>query len=109
MPRRSGGRHQNALCQRAMEKPDWRAALEPAMKAALSFLEGLPDRAVGPALDPEAMLASITEPLGELGTPAAEVVEALARAADPGLNAMPSGRFFGWVIGGGLPAAVAAD
>lgn len=92
-----------------MEKPDWRAALEPAMKAALAYLEGLPERPVRPALDPEAMLASITEPLGELGKPAAEVVEALARAADPGLNAMPSGRFFGWVIGGGLPAAIAAD
>jgi len=30
-------------------------------------------------------------------------------AVDPGLTAMPSGRFFGWVIGGALPAALAAD
>lgn len=37
------------------------------------------------------------------------VVEDLARAAEPGLVAMPSGRYFGFVIGGGLPAAVAAD
>ena len=29
--------------------------------------------------------------------------------AEPGLVAMPSGRFFGWVIGGVLPAALAAD
>src|SRR5919199_575478 len=33
----------------------------------------------------------------------------LAAAADPGLVAMPSGRYFGFVIGGGLPAALAAD
>ncbi len=33
----------------------------------------------------------------------------LAAAAEPGLMAMPSGRFFGWVIGGTLPAALAAD
>lgn len=38
-----------------------------------------------------------------------KVVEDLARAAKPGLVAIPSGRYFGFVIGGGLPAAVAAD
>jgi glutamate/tyrosine decarboxylase-like PLP-dependent enzyme len=92
-----------------MEKPDWRSALEPAVSAALEFLEGLPERAVRPALDPDAVLASIDAKLTEAGMPAAEVIKALARDADPGLNAMPSGRFFGWVIGGGLPAAVAAD
>ncbi len=33
----------------------------------------------------------------------------LATKAEPGLMAMPSGRFFGWVIGGTVPAALAAD
>jgi glutamate/tyrosine decarboxylase-like PLP-dependent enzyme len=41
--------------------------------------------------------------------PAAEVVDLLAHTAEPGLMAMPSGRFFGWVIGGTLPAALASD
>ena len=41
--------------------------------------------------------------------PAVDVVDYLALKADPGLMAMPSGRFFGWVIGGTLPAALAAD
>jgi glutamate/tyrosine decarboxylase-like PLP-dependent enzyme len=41
--------------------------------------------------------------------PAADVVDLLARTAEPGLMAMPSGRFFGWVIGGTLPAALASD
>ena len=36
-----------------------------------------------------------------------EVVEALIAGAEPGVVAMPSGRFFGWVIGGVLPAALA--
>ncbi len=40
---------------------------------------------------------------------AVSVVDELARLAEPGLMAMPSGRFFGWVIGGTLPAALAAD
>ena len=37
------------------------------------------------------------------------MVEELIAGAEPGLVAMPSGRFFGWVIGGVLPAALAAD
>jgi len=37
------------------------------------------------------------------------VVEELAAAAAPGLVAMPSGRYFGFVIGGAVPAALAAD
>ncbi|HEY5231494.1 MAG TPA: aminotransferase class V-fold PLP-dependent enzyme, partial [Galbitalea sp.] len=37
------------------------------------------------------------------------VVDELATLAEPGLMAMPSGRFFGWVIGGTLPAALGAD
>jgi len=37
------------------------------------------------------------------------VLDELAAAADPGIVAMPSGRYFGFVIGGGLPAALAAD
>ena len=39
----------------------------------------------------------------------AEVVARLADAADPGLVATSSGRFFGFVEGGVLPAALAAD
>ncbi len=42
-------------------------------------------------------------------TPAAQVVDELAAAAEPGLVAMRSGRFFGFVIGGTLPAALGAD
>jgi glutamate/tyrosine decarboxylase-like PLP-dependent enzyme len=45
----------------------------------------------------------------ENGLPAEEVIDFLATQAEPGLMAMPSGRFFGWVIGGTLPAAMAAD
>jgi glutamate/tyrosine decarboxylase-like PLP-dependent enzyme len=37
------------------------------------------------------------------------VIEELVAAAEPGVVAIPSGRYFGFVIGGGLPAALAAD
>ena len=37
------------------------------------------------------------------------MIEALVRAAEPGLVATQSGRFFGFVIGGSTPAGIAAD
>ena len=37
------------------------------------------------------------------------MIEHLATALEPGLTAMPSGRFYGMVIGGTHPAALAAD
>ncbi len=38
-----------------------------------------------------------------------DVIEAFAAASEPGVVAIPSGRYFGFVIGGALPAALAAD
>jgi glutamate/tyrosine decarboxylase-like PLP-dependent enzyme len=48
-------------------------------------------------------------PLPERGTSAAEVVETLATAVPPGLVASAGPRYFGFVTGGSLPAATAAD
>jgi aromatic-L-amino-acid decarboxylase len=43
------------------------------------------------------------------GLPAADVVRAIAAAAEPGLTGNAGGRFFAWVKGGALPAALATD
>ena len=37
------------------------------------------------------------------------MIDELVAAAEPGVVALGSGRYFGFVIGGGLPAALAAD
>ena len=37
------------------------------------------------------------------------MIEQLVAGVDPGVVAMPSGRYFGFVIGGSVPAALAAD
>ena len=86
-----------------------RSVLEAAYSAAAKYLEDLPARRVGATADAAAMRAALGGPLPEHGEPAARVVEELARRADPGIVATAGPRFFGFVIGGSLPAAVGAD
>lgn len=84
-------------------------ALDAAHRAATDYLATLDERPVWPRATLDEMRAVFGGPLPEAGVAAAEVVEELARGADPGLVAIPGGRFFGFVIGGTLPAALAAD
>ena len=86
-----------------------RAAIDAAYTGAVRFFEGLDARPVRASANAEAMREALGGPLPEEGQPAAQVVEELARKADPGLCATPGPRFFGFVIGGSLPAAVGAD
>ena len=86
-----------------------RAALDAAYAAAARYLEGLHARPVGAAADAAAMRTALAGPLPEQGEPAARIVEELARKADPGIVASGGPRFFGFVIGGSVPAALAAD
>ncbi|GAA3303361.1 aspartate aminotransferase family protein [Dactylosporangium vinaceum] len=85
------------------------AALAAAGTHARAWLSTLPTRAVPPSADADSLAAAVGGPLPEDGLDPGEVVELLARSAEPGLMAMPAGRFFGWVIGGTLPAALGAD
>jgi glutamate/tyrosine decarboxylase-like PLP-dependent enzyme len=85
------------------------AALDRASVHARSWLASMPDRAVPPQRNANEIVIDLGGPLPEGPTPAADVVDLLAEGVGPGLMAMPSGRFFGWVIGGALPAALAAD
>ena len=84
------------------------AALERAHHHADAWLASLDDRAVPPSIDADEVVRRLGE-LPDAPTPAAEVVDLLAEACEPGLVAIPSGRFFGMVIGGALPAALGAD
>ena len=76
---------------------------------AQSFLDGLPERRVGPAASREEMHAALGGRLPEMGEAPRAVIEQLARGAEPGLVGMAGPRYFGFVIGGGVPAALAAD
>ncbi len=75
----------------------------------MHWLASVPSRPVGPRATAQTLLARFAAPLPEQPTDPATVIDELAEIAEPGLMSMPSGRFFGWVIGGTLPAALAAD
>jgi glutamate/tyrosine decarboxylase-like PLP-dependent enzyme len=76
---------------------------------AIEYRAGLPGLPVAPRTTAAAVQALVGGPLPEAGESAATIIEDLARAVPPGLMAMSGPRFFGFVIGGGLPAALAAD
>jgi len=80
-------------------------ALGRARELAAAWLEGLSDRPVRAAGAP----AGLRAPLPEHGEEPRAVIDALASAAEPGLVASSGPRYFGFVTGGALPAAVAAD
>jgi glutamate/tyrosine decarboxylase-like PLP-dependent enzyme len=88
---------------------DVRDLLRRTADLAADFLDSLDDRPVFPRVSAAELRRSFGGHLPDGPTDPHEVIEALAAAADPGIVAMPSGRYFGFVIGGGLPAAVAAD
>jgi glutamate/tyrosine decarboxylase-like PLP-dependent enzyme len=83
--------------------------LQRVLDEASSFLSGLGERPVAARTDVDQVAEALGAPLAEQGSDPLEVIEELIAGAEPGLVAMPSGRFFGWVIGGVLPAALGAD
>ena len=88
---------------------DREAALRRAADLGLAYLASLDERHVGPRADASQVRDRLGAPLPEEGTDATTVVEELADAVDPGLVASAGPRYFGFVIGGALPAAAAAD
>jgi len=88
---------------------DERALLARTAEIAVRYLDTLDARPVRPEADYGAMLAAIDRPVPEDGIEPLAVLEELAALAEPGLTAMGSGRYFGFVIGGTLPASLAAD
>jgi len=88
---------------------DLRTLLDRTAAHAAGFLEGLAERPVGPTATLEQLQKTLGGSLPAGPSDPGQVVDELAAAAEPGLSACPSGRYFGFVIGGGLPAALAAD
>jgi glutamate/tyrosine decarboxylase-like PLP-dependent enzyme len=85
------------------------AVLDDAARLAQEFIGGLPSRPVGARAGLEELRDRLGGPLSDEGEDPRAIVEELARNVEPGLIASAGPRFFGFVIGGALPVAVAAD
>jgi glutamate/tyrosine decarboxylase-like PLP-dependent enzyme len=85
------------------------AALRRAAEIGLAYLAGLDERPVGARTGADDVAGRLGGPVPDSGTDPTRVVEQLAEAVDPGLVASLGPRYFGFVIGGQLPAAAAAD
>jgi glutamate/tyrosine decarboxylase-like PLP-dependent enzyme len=86
------------------EKTLFRAA-----EIAVDYLRRMPDMPVREDASLDEMRAAIRVPLNDAPIDAGQVIEELAAAVEPGLVQIQSPRYFGFVIGGGLDAAMAAD
>jgi glutamate/tyrosine decarboxylase-like PLP-dependent enzyme len=87
----------------------FRAPLTAALDLAMDRLGRQQELPVAATADAATLREKLDLPLNESGVDAVTVVEELAKGVEGGIINSAGGRFFGWVIGGSLPAALAAD
>ncbi len=86
-----------------------RSLLEDAARRSILYREQSVDRSVAPSADAVARVEELIEPMPATRTPDREVLELLDRVGSPAAMAMTGPRFFGFVIGGSMPVAVASN
>jgi glutamate/tyrosine decarboxylase-like PLP-dependent enzyme len=83
--------------------------LDRAVVHARRWLDSVPTRSVPAAASADEVAVVLGGDLPLRGEEPTAVIDHLATAVEPGLMANASGRFYGWVMGGALPVAIAAD
>jgi hypothetical protein len=86
-----------------------RETLGAVLEHALSHIENLDNSPVAATADLSTLRRRLGKPLAAEGIPAEQVIEELVRDVDGGILGSAGGRFFGWVVGASVPAALAAD
>ncbi len=90
-------------------RKDFRPVLELALKEAVEYLNRVDTEPVGATVSLEELRARLCRAWNAEGIDASEVISELARDTAGALNNSMNARFYAWVIGGSLPAALAAD
>jgi glutamate/tyrosine decarboxylase-like PLP-dependent enzyme len=88
---------------------NYRPVLEGAFAHALHYLEHLDRTSVSATASLADLRARLARPLAYEGMDALRVIDDLAADVEGGLLGSAGGRFFGWLVGGAVPAALAAD
>jgi glutamate/tyrosine decarboxylase-like PLP-dependent enzyme len=86
-----------------------RELLEQTAQRAITYLEGLDARGVAPTEDAITGLNAFDEPFPKEPTDPQAILRLLDEIGSPATMAMAGARFFGFVIGGALPVALAAN
>jgi aromatic-L-amino-acid decarboxylase len=84
-------------------------ALKRAADLAIDYLSRMDELPVREEASLDELRAAVRVPLNDAPMDAEVVVDELVEAVEPGLVQIQSPRYFGFVIGGGLDAAIAAD
>lgn len=87
----------------------FKEVLQTSLQIALSYLDNLDAASVATTADLVTLRGRLAKQLNQQGIPPEQVVAELAADVEGGLIGSAGGRFFGWVIGGSLPAALGAD
>lgn len=90
-------------------RPEMRELLVDVAERAANFAFAIPERSVAPAAEDVNRLQVLRGPFPETPTAPSEVVRLLDEIGSPATVASTGGRYFGFVIGGTLPAALAAN
>jgi len=86
-----------------------RSLLIETAERATSYIKGLEERRVAPAAEDVQRLSLLDEPLPEKPSDPQSVLRLLDEIGSPATVASAGGRFFGFVMGGSLPAALACN
>ncbi|MEZ5184447.1 MAG: pyridoxal-dependent decarboxylase [Candidatus Nanopelagicales bacterium] len=90
-------------------EPQIDTLLRRSLHHALDYLDGMPERHIPAIKDTDDLRAAFGGPLPQGPSDPVAVLDELVTAAEPGLAALGSPRFFGFVIGGAFPVSIAAD